>query len=192
MTDDSRMVLKELNEAITKLGWHKEETKYTEEGAGSSARFKAELFIQDESGTPNITEAGFGKSKKEAEISAAEAVLNSSMFRAATEQFASLQEDAWLGDAALTFFLALLGVKHKLSAEHMHNISVELFSNKALSLHVVEAEGRAVRTRGTKFEARVGAAVRTSSPNLEQLLEKALQLTYPELLHALQAKMGAA
>lgn len=190
MTDDTPEILKCLNEKIAKFGWHKEDPEFTEERVGSTVRFKTKLFIRAKpEEKPLIIEDGSGSSKKEAEISAAEAVLKSPVFRAATEH--SLKEDAWLGDAALKFFLALLGAKHKLSPQRMHDISTELFSNNALSLREKETELRAVWTRATQFEARVGAAVRTSSSNLEQLLESALLRASPELLDELQAKIGA-
>ena len=193
MTDDPRVVLKH---KLEKLGWQKAQylpplARGEEcEGAGSSVRHKTQLFIRAKyEGDPLIIEDGSGSSKKEAEISAAEAVLKSPKFRTATEH--SPKEDAWLGDRALQFFLALLGAKHKLSPQRMHDISKELFSNEALSLREIEAEFGAVWTRATQFEARVGAAVRTSSSNLEQLLESALLRASPELLDELQAKIGA-
>jgi hypothetical protein len=84
----------------------------------------------------------------------------------------------------------LLQTLQNKSRTQMHDLSKELFSNEALSSREIEAEFGAVWTRATQFEARVGAAVRTSSFNLEQLLETALQRASPELLDALQAKVG--
>ncbi len=192
MTDDPRVVLKH---KLDKVGWQKQQyvppsaPGEESEGAGSSVRHKIQLFIRAKpEGEPLFIENGSGSSMDEAEKRAAEAVLNSPEFRVATEH--SPKEDAWLGDATLKFLLALLGAKHKLSPQRMHDISKELFSNEALSLRETEAEFGAVWTRATQFEARVGAAVRTSSSNLEQLLESALQRASPELLDALQAKVG--
>ena len=87
---------------------------------------------------------------------------------------AAVRAQAWLGDAALDFILALLGSRAGLSAQQMDTLSQQRLSNEALALLAPE-DLASVALTATGVEADVGASV---APLADQLLAILLPALY--------------
>ncbi len=103
---------------------------------------------------------------------------------------AAVRAQAWLGDAAQEFLLALLASKAGLSAAQQDDISQALFSNAALAAGAPVQLASPYLT-ATEVEAALGRAVGQRIDDLLAILLPALHAGNPPLAAALQAAVAA-
>jgi hypothetical protein len=104
---------------------------------------------------------------------AALALLRTSLMNCCSAQ-------AWLGDAALDFIVALMGTKEGLSVAQMDRVSQRQLCNKALAGCAREQLASETLT-ATEVEASVGRSLTPLIDDLLELLLPALREANPEL-----------
>lgn len=98
---------------------------------------------------------------------------------------AAVRAEAWLGDAAQEFILALLGTRAGLTAAQLDHLSQTLLSNEALAAGAPE-QLVSVTLTATEAEAKLGRRVTADTGNLLTLLLPALREANPALDAALR------
>jgi hypothetical protein len=156
---------------------------YQEFGPDNQKQFTCRVEVRDQAG--HVYYAGESvvphKKKQYAKEAAAQAALNNAGNHNNTAQ---TRAQAWLGDAAQDFVLALLGTRAGLSAVQLDSLSQELLSNDALAAMANVPLVSTAQT-ATEEEARFGRSLLQAVDLLLAILVPALQEANPALYNVL-------
>ena len=166
-------------------------------GADHALRFSATVEGRDASGVVRYhgDSGDFFPTKKQAqEAAAANALGNAGVaVGGGATLSAATRAQAWLGDAAFEFALALLGTREGLSVEQFDRLSQQLFNNGALAAAAPHARQlTSVVLTATNEEARLGTRLTPHFDSLLDILLPAVHDANPAVAAALQAAVAAA
>jgi hypothetical protein len=188
MSSNARMHLKELCDKNP--GWTLTYEYPTTSGPDHQRLFSVDVSVRDAGNKLRFFgSSGHAQSLKAAQEQAAVKALESAdLGDQATP--AAVKAQAWCGDAAQEFVLALLASKAGLSAAQQDDISQALFSNAALAAGAPVQLASPYLT-ATEAEAALGRVIAPSVDALLAILLPALHAGNPPLAAALQAAVAA-